>query len=337
MDDQRSQSQARPPVWAEQRILEAVELKKYFPVRRGIFRRVVAHVHAVDEVDLWVPRGGTLGLVGESGCGKSTVGKVVIKLLEPDSGRIYFDGVDITDYGPKEMLPFRRRMQIIFQDPYGSLNPRMRVGEAIEEGVSRLGIRDRRERRKRVSKLLEMVGLPSHAARRYPHEFSGGQRQRICIARALSVEPSLIVCDEPVSALDVSVQAQVINLLRDLQRELSLSYLFISHDLHLVEYFSDWVAVMYGGQIMEYAPAEGFRRRCYHPYTQGLIAAVPDPDPDAPMRTSILKGEPPSLIDPPVGCRFQDRCPLVEERCREGKIEAIFVEENLVRCWKAAL
>ncbi len=317
-------------------ILEVKGLRKYFPIRRGFFQRVVAQVHAVDGVDLEIHEGRTLGLVGESGCGKSTVGRLILRLLGPDAGQIVFQGTEITDLTPGEMLPFRRRMQIVFQDPYGSLNPRMTVGQTIDEGVRRLGISDSGKRRRRVEALLERVGLPGHVADRYPHEFSGGQRQRIGIARALSVEPALIVCDEPVSALDVSVQAQIINLLKDLQEDLGLSYLFIAHDLNLVQYFSDQVAVMYGGQIMEYAPAEELQKRPFHPYSQGLVAAVPVPDPEARTEMPLLRGEVATPLDPPPGCRFQARCPLVEERCRQGEIDLYPMDSHQVRCWKVA-
>ena len=317
-------------------IVEVQGLVKRFPVRRGVLLRTVGFIHAVDGVDLRIPEGRTLGLVGESGCGKSTVGRLILRLLEPDEGRILLHGEDITSLGPREMLPHRRKMQIVFQDPYGSLNPRMTVGQSIEEGLRALGVRDRNERRRRVRGLLERVGLASHMADRYPHEFSGGQRQRIGIARALAVEPSLVVCDEPVSALDVSVQSQIINLLKELQADLGLSYLFISHDLNLVQYFSDEVAVMYGGHIMEYAPAEELQRRPYHPYSEGLVAAVPVPDPEVRGELPLLRGEIATALNPPPGCRFQGRCPLVEDRCRVGTISYYRMDSHMVRCWKVA-
>jgi oligopeptide/dipeptide ABC transporter ATP-binding protein len=234
------------------------------------------------------------------------------------------------------MRDFRGRVQIVFQDPYGSLNPRMTVGETLEDGVRRLGLANHGQRMRRIKELLERVGLPGHVADRYPHEFSGGQRQRIGIARALSVEPSLIVCDEPVSSLDVSVQAQIVNLLQDLQNELGLSYLFIAHDLHLVRYFSDQVAIMYGGQVMEYASAENLLKRAFHPYSQGLLAAVPVPDPDLRQEPPLLRGEVSTALSPPPGCRFQARCPLVEERCRRGEIAYCSLDGHRVRCWKVA-
>ncbi|MFH1933197.1 MAG: ATP-binding cassette domain-containing protein [Pseudomonadota bacterium] len=261
-------------------ILNVQAIKKYFPVRRGFFQQVIGWIKAVDGVDFEIKRGKTLGLVGESGCGKSTVGRVILNLLDLDGGKMTYRGQDINGLSQNKMKTLRKEMQIIFQDPFGSLNPRMTAGQTIEEGLRTLGIRGYAERKRRVNQLLEMVGMSSSGADRYPHEFSGGQRQRIGIARALSVEPSLIVCDEPVSALDVSIQAQIINLLKGLQNQLGLSYLFISHDLNVVGYISDTVAVMYLGHIMEYAPAEALYDNPLHPYTRALLSSIPSPEPD---------------------------------------------------------
>ncbi|MBN1105189.1 MAG: ATP-binding cassette domain-containing protein [Deltaproteobacteria bacterium] len=316
-------------------ILSIKDLRKHFPVRRGFFQKVIGYVKAVDGVDLEIGRGRTLGLVGESGCGKSTVGRLILRLLDPDGGSLFYRGTDISGFSGQEMKPLRREMQIIFQDPYGSLNPRMTVGQSIEEGLRILGVRGRNERKERVDHLLQTVGISPAASDRYPHEFSGGQRQRIGVARALSVDPSLIVCDEPVSALDVSIQAQIINLLRDLQGRLGLSYLFISHDLHVVGYISDQVAVMYLGHIMEYAPAEALFDRPLHPYTLALLSAVPSPEMAERPRGEVLPGDVPTPFNPPPGCKFQARCPLVEERCRREEIRFHEpVEGHLVRCWK---
>ena len=316
-------------------VLSARGLKKYFPVRRGFFQKIIGWIKAVDDVDLEIGRGKTLGLVGESGCGKTTVGRLILKLLKPDEGQIMFRGQDITALPPEEMKPLRKEMQIIFQDPFGSLNPRMTVGQSIEEGLRTLDNGGRAWRRERISELLEMVGMPANVHDRYPHEFSGGQRQRIGIARALSVEPSLIICDEPVSALDVSIQAQIINLLENLQDKLGLSYLFIAHDLNVVEYISDAVAVMYLGQIMAYGPAELVYDKPIHPYTKALLSAVPVPEPGRSREWEPLGGDVPSPFNPPPGCKFQGRCPLVEDRCRREEIAFYAVENNRrVRCWK---
>ena len=316
-------------------LIQVNGLRKYFPVQRGFLKKVAGWVKAVDGVDFEISRGKTLGLVGESGCGKSTIGRLILKLLEPDEGDVRYKGRDISRLTQDEIKPLRKEMQIIFQDPFGSLNPRMTVGQSIEEGLRTLGGNGRRERRIKVGKLLEMVGIMASAADFYPHEFSGGQRQRIGIARALSVEPSLIVCDEPVSALDVSIQSQILNLLKELQNRLGLSYLFISHDLNVVGYMSDTVAVMYLGHIMEYAPADELYDHYRHPYTAALFSSIPVPDPTLRREQQALKGDVPSAFNPPPGCKFQGRCPLVEDRCRKGVIEMYRVgQEHRVRCWK---
>jgi len=313
--------------------IEAV--KKYFPVRRGFFQSVIGWIKAVDGVDLSIAHGKTVGLVGESGCGKSTIGLLILKLLEPDGGKIAYKGQDISKLSPAEMKPFRKEMQIIFQDPFGSLNPRMTVGQSVEEGLRTLGMSSHHERKERVEELLEMVGISSAGANRYPHEFSGGQRQRIGVARALSVNPSLIICDEPISALDVSIQSQIINLLKELQNRLRLSYLFISHDLNVVSYISDAVAVMYLGHIMEYAPVEELYENPLHPYTLALLSAIPEPEPGRHREGQALTGDVPSAFNPPPGCKFQGRCPLVEERCKKEEIPFYRADgDHAVRCWK---
>jgi oligopeptide transport system ATP-binding protein len=316
-------------------ILRVEGLRKYFPVHRGFFQRIIGWIKAVDGVDLTIHRGKTLGLVGESGCGKSTIGRLILKLLEPDEGKIIYQGNDIGQYSQDKLKPLRKEMQIIFQDPFGSLNPRMTVGQSIEEGLRTLSVKARDERKQRVAELLEIVGISAAVADRYPHEFSGGQRQRIGIARALSVKPSLIICDEPVSALDVSIQSQIINLLKELQNTLSLSYLFISHDLNVVGYISDMIAVMYLGHIMEYAFAEDLYDTPLHPYTLALLSAIHEPEPDVRGERKTLTGDVPSPFNPPPGCKFQGRCPLAEARCRKAEIDFYRVSENHhVRCWK---
>jgi len=316
-------------------LLKVTGLKKYFPVQRGFLQHTIGFIKAVDGVDFEIGTGRTLGLVGESGCGKSTVGRLLLRLLEPDGGRILFNGQKISDLSQNEIKPLRRQMQIIFQDPFGSLNPKMTIGASIAEGLRIKGVREGGARRQRVTELLRTVGLDPSGADRFPHEFSGGQRQRVGIARALSVEPTLIVCDEPVSALDVSVQAQIINLLKDLQQRFHIGYLFIAHDLNVVGYISDSVAVMYLGHIMEYAPADALFDKPMHPYTNALFSAAPILDPEARKQWHLLPGDVPSPFNPPPGCKFQGRCPLVEARCRQQEIAFFPVgEQHVVRCWK---
>ena len=303
---------------ADTPLLEVRRLKKYFPVRSGPFARDGARVHAVDDVSFSVRRGETLGLVGESGSGKSTTGRCILRLIEPTSGEIRFDGADITTIGKEPMRRLRRHMQMIFQDPLSSLDPRMTVGAIVGEGIEIHGLAaTRREREERVVEILETVGLNAEHLRRFPHEFSGGQRQRIGIARALAVRPRLIVADEPVSALDVSIQAQVINLLKDLQQRFSLTYLFVAHDLSVVEHVSTRVAVMYLGKIVEIAPARVLYANPRHPYTEALLAAVPVPNPSAKRARTVLEGDVPSPITPPSGCRFHTRCSLRKPECSE--------------------
>ena len=294
-------------------LVEVTDLVKHFPVRGGILQRVVGQVQAVDGVSFDVRRGETLGLVGESGCGKTTVGRLLLRLIDPTAGTIRFDGVDIGALSGAALKPYRRRMQIIFQDPYASLDPRTPIGASIGEGLRIHAIGTPAERRAKVSRMMDMVGLQTYHARRYPHEFSGGQRQRIGIARALVLEPDLVVCDEPVSALDVSIQAQVLNLLKSLQRELGLTYVFIAHNMGVVEHISDRVAVMYLGRIAELGARRELFERQEHPYTAALMSAIPVPDPEFRRKRIILTGDVPSPVDPPSGCRFHPRCPLRAE------------------------
>jgi oligopeptide/dipeptide ABC transporter ATP-binding protein len=315
-------------------LVRVEDLVKYFPVRAGLFQRVVAHVQAVDKVSFFVREGETLGLVGESGCGKTTVGRAMLRLIEPTSGKVTFDGQDVLKLRGSELKKMRRNMQIIFQDPYASLDPRMPIGESVMEGLNIHGIGNRRERFDIMTETLKKVGLEDYHARRYPHEFSGGQRQRIGIARALALQPSFIVCDEPVSALDVSIQSQVLNILKDLQGEFGLTYLFIAHNLSVVEHISDRVAVMYLGKMVELTGRNELFANPLHPYTKALMSAIPIPDPTLKRERIILKGDVPSPINPPSGCRFHPRCPVVKDICSQE--EPVFQEvspDHWVACW----
>jgi peptide/nickel transport system ATP-binding protein len=305
----------------DQHALEVRDLKMYFPVTAGLFRRKVAEVKAVDGVSFDIRRGETLGLVGESGCGKTTVGRCVVRLYEPTSGTINFEGRDISRLPEREIRPLRRRMNVVFQDPFGSLDPRQSIGSTVGDPLKRHRlVHGRSEYQQRIAELFEMVGLDRNLTGRYPHELSGGQRQRVAIARALAGAPALLVCDEPVSALDVSIQAQTINLLRELQNRISgLTYLFISHDLWVVQYISTRVAVMYLGRIVETADSEQLYQNPLHPYTKALLAAAPVPDPEleATRTPIVLEGEAPSALHPPSGCRFHPRCPVALPECRQ--------------------
>lgn len=309
---------------ANNTLLRVNNLVKYFPIKKGIiFQKEVASVRAVDGISFDVRRGETLGLVGESGCGKSTTGRAILQLYRPTSGSVEFDGVDLVQTKGEDLRKMRRKMQMIFQDPYASLNPRMTVGEIIGEPLIVHNLASSKEVQERVSHLLELVGLNSAFANRYPHEFSGGQRQRIGVARALSLQPSFIVCDEPISALDVSIQAQVVNLLEDLQSQFNLTYLFVAHDLSMVRHISNRVAVMYLGVLVELADRNELYTNPLHPYTQALLSAVPIPDPvvDARRQRVILEGDPPSPVNPPSGCRFRTRCPIADAICAEQRPE----------------
>jgi peptide/nickel transport system ATP-binding protein/oligopeptide transport system ATP-binding protein len=300
-------------------LLEVTDLVKYFPVHGGLFQRKVADVKAVDGVSFTIKAGEVLGLVGESGCGKTTTGRLLLRLIEPTKGRIRFDGRDLLAMRPRELKAARAEMQIVFQDPYASLDPRLPISEIVGEGLSNHGMKNRRQREEAVAEILEKVGLRRYYINRYPHEFSGGQRQRIGLARALVLRPKFVVADEPVSALDVSIQSQVLNLMAELKAEFGLTYLFISHNLGVVQHVSDRVAVMYLGKIVELADSEDLYRSPQHPYTQALLSAVPSPNRHEKRQRVILTGDVPSAIHPPAGCRFHTRCPLARPICREAE------------------
>lgn len=316
-----------------QDLLRVEGLRTWFPIKQGLLQRTVGHVQAVTDVDLEIAEGSTLALVGESGCGKTTAGRSILRLTPAQAGRVLFDGVDLMVLDEASLRAYRRQVQIIFQDPMASLNPRMRVRDSVAEGMRSFGIgADEADRTARVEALFEQVQLDPAHLWRYPHEFSGGQRQRICIARALAVEPRLIICDEAVSALDVSIQAQILNLLRDLQQELGLTYLFITHDLGVVRYLADQVAVMYLGRIVESGPTERIFGDPRHPYTRALLAAAPSVDPDRRGGAPALLGDVPSPSDPPPGCPFHPRCPEAMDRCRIETPEPVHWEGGMARC-----
>ena len=314
-------------------LITVKNLTKYFPIKKGVFRRTVGWVKAVDNVSFNVYDGEILGLVGESGCGKSTTALAMLRLVEPTSGEVMFKGKNIAKISKKQMRRYRKDLQIIFQDPYSSLDPRMRIKNIVAEGIVTHKLYDSKTRVEKVRELLEKVGIPANCMDRFPHEFSGGQRQRIGIARALALNPQIIVCDEPVSALDVSIRSQIINLFKELQQEFKLTYIFIAHDLSVIKYISDRVAVMYLGKIVEIAPKKVFFDNTLHPYAQALVSAVPVPNPDFKRKRILLEGDVPSPADPPSGCRFHPRCPKVMEICSQVEPELKEVEkEHFVAC-----
>jgi peptide/nickel transport system ATP-binding protein/oligopeptide transport system ATP-binding protein len=317
---------------ASRDLLVVDQLKTYFPIRAGLFQRVVANVKAVDGVSFNVREGETFGLVGESGCGKTTISRTILRLQKATAGNVFFDGEDVFAKKGKDLTALRRQMQIVFQDPYASLDPRMPVGDIIAEGLLIQGVRDSNERNKTVQEMLDKVGLNPYHAHRYPHEFSGGQRQRIGIARALALQPKFIICDEPVSALDVSIQSQILNLLKSLQKELGITYLFVAHDLSVVEHISDRVGVMYLGKMVEMSSREKLFRTPLHPYTQALLSSIPVADPRRKRDRIVLTGEIPSPVNPPSGCRFHPRCPLAIDRC---KVDEPAFEEKRGGHWAA--
>jgi len=324
------------PDHKEETLVEVNNLVKYFPVRAGLLQRVVNQVKAVDDVSFFVKKGETLGLVGESGCGKTTVGRTMLRLIEPTGGAVKFQGQDVFSMKPRDLKVARRDMQIIFQDPYASLDPRVPIGESVMEGLHIHKIGTPKERVDIMLETLSKVGLESYHSRRYPHEFSGGQRQRIGIARALALRPKFIICDEPVSALDVSIQSQVLNILKNLQAEFGLTYLFIAHNLSVVEHVSNRVAVMYLGKMVEMTSREELFRNPLHPYTQALMSAIPVPNPRMKRQRTILKGDVPSPLNPPTGCRFHPRCPVAIEKCSHDEPPFIEVStDHWVACWLA--
>jgi peptide/nickel transport system ATP-binding protein len=324
-----------PSLASAKELINVQNLVKYYPVRGGILKRVVGHVKAVDDVSFAIKAGETLGLVGESGCGKSTIGRTILRLHQPTSGSVIFDGRDVFTLNRQELMALRRDMQIVLQDPFASLNPRKQIGQSVADGLNVHNIGDSRDRKDMVIEILRKVGLEDYHALRYPHEFSGGQRQRIGIARALALRPKFIVCDEPVSALDVSIQSQVLNLLNDLQDEFDLTYLFVAHDLSVVEHVSDRVAIMYLGKVVELASRDELFSNPLHPYTQSLMSAVPVPDPNRKRERIILKGDVPSPLNPPAGCRFHTRCPIAVDQCRVEEPPFVAKKpEHFVACWR---